>query len=164
MTEGASCETDKGWYQTENVCVFTDASNLSLTWIIPDDVKENIDNNGDLMLGFWWSDQGSITLDKVSVRYSNSTGATTTTEPKSNEEESGGGEVAAVSGSTPTKEEVNAMSSAQIVENIRVGWNLGNTMDSYNTSSSDTETGWGNPKTTQAMIDAVQQAGFNAVR
>lgn len=164
VTEGASCETDKGWYQTENVCVFTDASNLSLTWIIPDDVKESIDNDGDLMLGFWWSDQGSITLDKVSVRYSNSTGATTTTEPKSNEEVSSGGEVAAVSGSTPTKEEVNAMSSAQIVENIKVGWNLGNTMDSYNTSSSDTETGWGNPKTTQAMIDAVQQAGFNAVR
>ena len=56
------------------------------------------------------------------------------------------------------------MTSAQIVDNIKVGWNLGNTLDSYNTNSSDTETGWGNPKATKAMIETVQKAGFNAVR
>ena len=129
---------------------------------MPDDVKESIDPSGDVMLGYWWSDQPSITLNNISVRYSNSTGTTTKTEPKS-DESSKGGEVAAVSGETPTAEQVNAMTSKQIVENIKVGWNLGNSLDSYNTSSSDTETGWGNPKTTQQMIDTVKAAGFNAI-
>ena len=161
VDKNADCATDAGWYQTKNVCVFTDSSSLSLTWIVPDDVKESIDPSGDVMLGYWWSDQPSITLNNISVRYSNSTGTTTKTEPKS-DESSKGGEVAAVSGETPTAEQVNAMTSKQIVENIKVGWNLGNSLDSYNTSSSDTETGWGNPKTTQQMIDTVKAAGFNA--
>ncbi|WP_295218854.1 cellulase family glycosylhydrolase [Ruminococcus sp.] len=164
VDENADCATDKGWYQSQNVCVFTDASSLSLTWIVPDDVKESIDNGGDIMLGFWWSDQASITLNNVSVRYSNSTGTTTQTKPKTDAIEASGNAVPSVSGEVPTSEEVNAMTSAQIVENIKVGWNLGNTLDSYNTNSSDTETGWGNPKTTKAMFEAVQDAGFNAVR
>ena len=47
-----------------------------------------------------------------------------------------------------------------------MGWNLGNTLDSYNTGQTGlaTETGWGNPKTTKDMIQAVKAAGFNAVR
>lgn len=164
VKEGADCATDKGWYQSPNVCVFTDASNLSLTWIVPDEVKAEIDQGGKVSLGYWWSDQASITLNKVSVRYSNSTGTTTKTTPKSDASESSGGEVAVKTGEVPTKDEVNAMTSAQIVDNIKVGWNLGNTLDSYNTNSSDTETGWGNPKATKAMIETVQKAGFNAVR
>lgn len=158
---GADCETKKGWYQTENVCVFTDSSGLSLTWIVPEEVKAAVANGGDVMLGYWWSDQPTVTLDKVSVRYSNSTGTTTTvtptTTPKSEKVEN-------QAGATPTSEEVDAMSSAEIVKNIRVGWNLGNTLDSYDTKSSDTEIGWGNPKTTKKMIQTVQDAGFNAVR
>lgn len=164
----ADCATDESWYQTQNICVFTDSSNLTLTWIVPDDVKESIDPSGDLMLGFWWSDQDSITLNSVSVRYSNSTGTTTKTESKSEDDSeldtSSGGTVDSVESDTPSSEEVNAMTSAQIVEDIRVGWNLGNSFDSYDTGTSDTETGWGNPKTTKAMFEAVQDAGFNAVR
>lgn len=45
---------------------------------------------------------------------------------------------------------------------IKLGWNLGNSMEIPLTSGG--ETGWGNPKTTKAMIDAVKNAGFNAVR
>ena len=86
------------------------------------------------MLGYWWSDQPSITLNNVSVRYSNSTGTTTKTETKS-EESSKGGEVTEVTGDIPTKDQVNAMSSKQIVENIKVGWNLGNSLDSHDTNS-----------------------------
>ena len=100
VDENADCATDKGWYQTKNVCVFTDSSSLSLTWIVPDEVKESIDNGGEVMLGYWWSDQPSITLNNVSVRYSNSTGTTTKTETKS-EESSKGGEVAEVTGDIP---------------------------------------------------------------
>lgn len=47
----------------------------------------------------------------------------------------------------------------ELASKIKVGWNLGNTME-----VPGTETGWGNPKATKALIDAVKQAGFNAVR
>jgi len=49
--------------------------------------------------------------------------------------------------------------STQIVKEMKLGWNLGNTLDSQTT-----ETSWGNPKTTQAMIDTVKAGGFNTVR
>lgn len=42
---------------------------------------------------------------------------------------------------------------------IYAGWNLGNTLE-----APGSETGWGNPKATKALIDAVKTAGFNAVR
>jgi len=47
----------------------------------------------------------------------------------------------------------------QIVEEMFLGWNLGNTLD-----SDPDETSWGNPRTSQVMMDAVQEAGFNTVR
>ncbi|WP_321334044.1 cellulase family glycosylhydrolase [uncultured Bacteroides sp.] len=49
-----------------------------------------------------------------------------------------------------------------LAKKIVLGWNLGNTMEVPATDGG--ETGWGNPKTTKAMIDAVKAAGFNAVR
>lgn len=45
---------------------------------------------------------------------------------------------------------------------IKIGWNLGNTLEVP--LSAGGETGWGNAKTTQTLIDAVKEAGFNAVR
>lgn len=159
LEEGSKAATDENWYQSGNVAVITDASNLSLTWIVPENVKADISAKGEVMLGFWWSDQTSITLDRVTVRYSNSTGETThKNEVQDNEELVSG------NGTTASAEDVNKMTSAEIVADISVGWNLGNTLDSYNTNDTDTETGWGNPKTTQEMIDTVQAAGFNAIR
>lgn len=40
-----------------------------------------------------------------------------------------------------------------------LGWNLGNAFD-----ATPTETSWGNPETTQAMVQAVQAAGFKTMR
>lgn len=47
---------------------------------------------------------------------------------------------------------------------LRVGWNLGNSLEAAASSTSAGETMWGNPRTTKAMIDAVKAAGFNAIR
>lgn len=57
-------------------------------------------------------------------------------------------------------------SAADFVSDIKIGWNLGNTFDCYveGVSAENQETAWGNPKTTQAMIDKVASTGFNAVR
>ncbi len=159
LNEGSKAATDENWYQSGNVAVITDASNLSLTWILPDNVKTDVSAKGQLMLGFWWSEQSSVNVDRITVKSSNSTGEATHANAVEDT-----AELTGIAGTTASSDEVNSMSSAQIVEDIKVGWNLGNTLDSHNTYDSDSETGWGNPKTTQAMIDAVQDAGFNAVR
>ena len=157
VAEDSKAATDKGWYQSSNVVLFTDSNAVSLTWIVPDEVKADIQAGGEVMLGYWWSDQNPVTLTNVSVRYSNDgiTGSTATTATPADSEKK-----EAVDNTV----EAGDMTASEIVDNIRIGWNLGNTFDSYNTSSSDTETGWGNPKTTKAMIDTVKDAGFNAIR
>ena len=53
----------------------------------------------------------------------------------------------------------------QITAEIGTGWNLGNSLDAIGGGNSvNSETSWGNPKTTKAMIDAVKAQGFNTVR
>jgi len=50
-------------------------------------------------------------------------------------------------------------SAADFVAKVKIGWNLGNTLD-----GSPNETSWGNPKTTKEMITAIKNAGFNTIR
>ncbi len=156
---GAFGITANDWTQTGTIAVLTDASNLQLTWIIPDDIKPYIPSNADVMLGYWWSETGDITLNSITVKYSCGSGGTTA-EPGS------------PSGSTDSKQEesdkpvVTNGNAAAIAADIRVGWNLGNTLDCYNVdwAVANHESAWGNPKTTKEMIDTVKAAGFNAVR
>ncbi len=60
--------------------------------------------------------------------------------------------------------------STELVKEMRVGWNLGNTFDSLidNPDGSETterwETAWGQPVTTQRLIDSVKAQGFNVLR
>ncbi len=63
----------------------------------------------------------------------------------------------------------NGQTAIEFVENITVGWNLGNSLESTcdwitDPTPAQFETAWGNPVTTKAMIDAVKDAGFNTVR
>lgn len=51
------------------------------------------------------------------------------------------------------------MTAKEVVSDIYAGWNLGNSLE-----ATGSETAWGNPRTTKALIDAVKAAGFNAVR
>ena len=47
----------------------------------------------------------------------------------------------------------------QISNQMKVGWNLGNTLEAIGG-----ETAWGNPTTSQKLIDSVKAAGYDAVR
>lgn len=74
----------------------------------------------------------------------------------------------------------NDITAAALVADIRVGWNLGNTLDAHGntptgfswlgggiyayTTVAQMETAWGNPVTTKANIDALKTAGFNTIR
>ena len=68
-------------------------------------------------------------------------------------------------------------SATSAVKNMRVGWNLGNTLDANSGSTtnmwiekwsarntSDYETAWEQPVTTEALIKMFKDAGFNAIR
>lgn len=69
---------------------------------------------------------------------------------------------------TPVKEDLSAEAIA-FARDMRIGWNLGNTLDAYIDSQSSlgttaSETCWGNPKTSQELIDTMKEAGFNTIR
>ena len=56
-----------------------------------------------------------------------------------------------------------------LMRDMKSGWNLGNTFDAYNgysihASGISMETSWVNAKTTQKLIAAVKDAGFNTIR
>lgn len=68
-------------------------------------------------------------------------------------------------------------SAADAVANMKVGWNLGNTLDSnsgavdnmwiegWKTATvADYETAWGQPQATRELIHMFKEAGFNAIR
>ena len=60
--------------------------------------------------------------------------------------------------------------AGKFVSGLGAGWNLGNTLDAFNDSDSaygqglESETCWGQPKTTKEMIQAVHKAGFDIIR
>lgn len=59
---------------------------------------------------------------------------------------------------------VTAQSSAsQIIADMGAGWNLGNQLEA-NSNGYPSETAWGNPTVTQALIDKVHAAGFKSIR
>lgn len=55
------------------------------------------------------------------------------------------------------------VSAAEIAEKMGAGWNYGNTLEA-NMEGTPDETVWGNPRASQAMVDAVAEAGFRTVR
>lgn len=57
-----------------------------------------------------------------------------------------------------------ASNASELATKMKIGWNLGNSLESASSSTSASETLWGNPTTTKAMIDAVKAAGFRTVR
>lgn len=61
------------------------------------------------------------------------------------------------------KGEMRNLSPKEMVAQMCVGWNLGNTMDATGTGMGS-ETSWGNPRTTNEMIQAVSEAGFDTLR
>lgn len=58
----------------------------------------------------------------------------------------------------------DVMTAFEITENMKIGWNYGNSLDATGGSGLDTETSWGNPKCKKETIKAVKDKGFNTVR
>ncbi len=155
---GAFGITANDWYQSETIAVLTESNSLNLTWILPEDVKTKVPADAEVMLGYWWGEVTDMTLQSVAVKYSiGSQSAGTVQQPAQNDTSSETNE---------GDKDVKKGNAAQIAADIRIGWNLGNTLDCYDITwkVSSHETAWGNPVTTKEMIDTVKAAGFNAVR
>ena len=64
--------------------------------------------------------------------------------------------------------DIKTFSADDFFSEARVGWNLGNSLDSHYKSPGapnlSEETVWGNPKVSQELIDFVQAQGFNVIR
>ena len=57
--------------------------------------------------------------------------------------------------------------SSKLVNAMGFGWNLGNSLDAHNGNYNEglnSETSWGNPKTTEAMIQKLANKGFKSIR
>lgn len=66
-------------------------------------------------------------------------------------------------------ETMRDISSAELVKDMGIGWNLGNTFDSIcswitNGTPDQYETGWGNPVVTKSVIQKVKASGFKTIR
>ena len=57
-----------------------------------------------------------------------------------------------------------AETSVQMVKNMAIGWNLGNTLDATGGNGLNSERSWGQPYTTKAMITGLRKAGFKTIR
>ena len=63
----------------------------------------------------------------------------------------------------------NSISSHSALDQMGVGWNLGNSLDAHNSNGGlneglSSETSWGNIKTTECMIDSLVRKGFKTIR
>lgn len=157
------CNIADNYYQTKAIVKNTDSDSLSLTWIVPDEIKDYIDTDEEIDFGYWYGANTSITLSSVEIKCSNENASSPVqnNNNNNNNNSNSGSEAAPASSSSDFK------SAQEIIAEIKVGWNLGNTLDSCdndNPKKKIDETYWGNPKTTKAMIDSVKNAGFNAVR
>lgn len=70
---------------------------------------------------------------------------------------------------SPEAKEIPDNEAFAFIKDMKVGWNLGNTLDAYSDGANfkdelKTEECWGNPVTTKDMIDSVKEAGFDTIR
>lgn len=68
-----------------------------------------------------------------------------------------------------TAKEIPDNEALAFVADMKAGWNLGNSLEAHNNGNTpkdelSTEEVWGNPVTTQEMIDEVKKAGFETIR
>lgn len=78
---------------------------------------------------------------------------------KSNNSEAQGESQAETQANTQTGTE-----NLDVISQMGIGWNLGNSLDAEGGNGLDTEINWGNPRTTEKMILDVKAMGFDTIR
>lgn len=57
-----------------------------------------------------------------------------------------------------------ADNSVEFAANMKLGWNLGNTLDATGNTTIDSEASWGQPYVTRDQINYVKECGFTSIR
>lgn len=63
-----------------------------------------------------------------------------------------------------TLQEIRDISSAELVKEMKTGWNLGNTMDAIGNDTVDAEIAWQPVPTTKELVTFLKEGGFNVLR
>lgn len=58
----------------------------------------------------------------------------------------------------------DSLSAIEFAASLKLGWNLGNTLDATGSSGVRAEISWGQPVTTKEMIQLVKDSGFTSIR
>jgi endoglucanase len=79
---------------------------------------------------------------------------------------SGGSGGAATGGAGGVTGGAGGITSAELVRDMGLGWNLGNSLDAVSSDPTDVvdETFWGNPPATEALFLSLQNDGFESIR
>ena len=65
----------------------------------------------------------------------------------------------------PLAPEITVADNAiDFVKSLKLGWNVGNTLDAVGSADLSSETSWGQPKVTPELMDYLKEAGFTSVR
>ncbi|MBB5219134.1 glycoside hydrolase family 5 protein [Treponema rectale] len=56
------------------------------------------------------------------------------------------------------------ITAAELVKEMKTGWNLGNTLDANGCTGLASQESWGQPLTDKKMIDGIAEAGFKTIR
>lgn len=110
------------------------------------------------------SNQGQESTEAVSQESSTDAEEAQSAETESTEVSEAQESVQAEVTAEPVELTIADISSMDLVADMKIGWNLGNTLDATGGIALDSERSWGNPTTTEEMIDAVLDAGFNVIR
>ncbi len=66
LVPGSDVATDDSWYQSPDFSVYADGSYCEVICDVPGEVASAINiETGKLMIGYWWSDQQTIRLERV---------------------------------------------------------------------------------------------------
>lgn len=61
-------------------------------------------------------------------------------------------------------QDIRDITAKELVSEMKIGWNLGNTLDADAADGLAAETSWGNPETKEEMVKFVKDSGFNVLR
>lgn len=105
---------------------------------------------------------GMVMLTSCGDKKDDSGKSSGTSSSAENDSNSGGSDVS----KTHTNDPMTVTSAKDLVAQMKVGWNLGNTMDATGGSGLDAEVSWlpMAKYTDKTMIDMVKDAGFNVLR
>ena len=112
---------------------------------------------GDEDISYQWNEGGEALNGSTAKTYKATAVGTYTVTVSAEGYKSKTSEAVAVTGDAPVT------SAMDFVMAMKIGWNLGNSLDAHNNMSPG-ETAWGNPIVTQALMNGVAARGFGAGR